>query len=399
MKGLAAATVKVKRSDSAEPGRLSVLNADVSNSLSAKSVWTFLFRLHSKDFGKVNRVPMEKMTLAWAFVYLASLPATASLMADDFSALYKKLNPSVVTIRTLELVGDGGRISQQQALGSGFLIDERGIVMTAAHVVHSADAIMVEFADGKTIDAEVISTSPSSDLALIRLSRSPDNPVVATLGDSDSVEIGQSAIVIGAPFGVKHSLSVGYISGRQNGSTLTGGEQLELLQTDAAINHGNSGGPLFNKQGEVIGIVSRILSESGGSDGIGFAVPVNLAKKILLDAPSFWTGFDGVLLSKELAEALNVHSGSGVLIQRVVKGSLADQAGLRGGKFKLSLLGRDIWAGGDIVLSIQGTTCDAPHDFAKIKEQLAQLRSGETITLVALRAGKTIQLTVAKGQN
>ncbi len=337
----------------------------------------------------------RKSILLAAALGLGLFLATA-VFGEDYAATYKRVNPSVVTIRTVELVGDGHRVRQQQALGSGVVVDRRGLIMTAAHVVHTADRIEVEFLDGQRIEAQVVTSNTASDLALIQLSDAAKHPVVAVLGDSDAVEVGQVALVIGAPFGIQHSLSVGFISGRQVRSTLTGGEQLALIQTDAAINHGNSGGPLFNQKGEVVGIVSRILSESGGSDGIGFAVPINLAKKILLEAPSFWTGFEGTMLNEELAEIFNVPQGSGVLIQRVVKGSMADRAGLRGGRYKIGLLGEDIWVGGDIVLSIQGTTCDSPHNFDTIKRRIESLEPGQEIELAVLRAGKTIQLTITK---
>jgi len=328
--------------------------------------------------------------------FMLGLISSNAIAADDFAQLYQQLNPSVVTIRTIELVGGDGGLRPQHALGSGVIVSADGLIITASHVVHTADRIVVELADGQTIMAQVVSSSPASDLALIQLDARPQNPVVAKLGDSDQVEIGQQALVIGAPLGVQHSLSVGFISGRQASPAISNGEQLELIQTDAAINHGNSGGPLFNSQGEVVGIVSRILSQSGGSDGIGFAVPINLARAILLEAPSFWAGFDGLMLSDELAKVLNVPNGSGVIVQRVTKDSLADRVGMLAGQYKINFLGRDIWVGGDIILSIQGTTCDSPHNFRSIKQQLESLESGQEITMVALRAGETIKLSVRK---
>ena len=169
---------------------------------------------------------------------------------------------------------------------------------------------------------------------------------------------------------------------------------MEFIQTDAAINQGNSGGPMFNANGELIGIVSSILTQSGGFEGIGFAASINPTKKILLEGSPILTGFEGLFLNKEFAKIFNVPSGGGVLVQRVVSNSIADKAGLKGGLFEASILGTKIWLGGDIVLRIQEIACDSPHDLESITSELSNLTKGESIKMEVLRAGKVIELNL-----
>ena len=209
--------------------------------------------------------------------------------------------------------------------------------------------------------------------------------------------MGEQALVIGAPFGLEHSLSVGHISAKTEKNLLVSGEAVQFIQTDAAINHGNSGGPMFNSDGQVVGIVSYIQTQGGGSDGIGFAVAINTAREILFASPSLWTGFDGIFLGQELAGALNVPQKSGLLIQRVATGSLAEKMGLQAGHYKVRFLGKDIWLGGDVVLSVQGIICDAPHNFTTIREQVKNLEPGTPFVMEVLRKGKILDLS--SGEN
>ncbi len=320
---------------------------------------------------------------------LVSLPITG--FAEDFSELYAKLSPAVVTIHTSNY--DSQKQVPQRGLGSGVVI-ENDKVITAAHVVHTANRIQVKFKDGYTTEATIVSSIPSSDIALLKLIKPPENIVLAETTDSSAVRIGEPVFVIGAPFGIEHTLSVGNLSGRMDRGLMAGGESVTFLQTDTAINQGNSGGPMFNREGKVIGIVSFILSKSGGFNGIGFAVSINGAKKSLMQASDFWTGFDGILLTPDIASALNVPQATGMLVQHVVRGSIAQKAGLRGGQIPVSLAGTTITLGGDIVLSIHGVICDEPHDFAAIKEQIAALPDGKEFTVSVLRGGKVVELAV-----
>src|SRR5262249_42858521 len=160
----------------------------------------------------------------------------------------------------------------------------------------------------------------SADVALLQLEGQPPNYIAAKLGDSDSAEVGDEIFVVGAPYGISRTLTAGHVSGRRILNTET--RSIEFLQTDAAINTGNSGSPIFNLNGEVVGIVSNIMSKSGGSEGLAFASTSNTARRVLLDHKSFWTGIDGVLIEGNLAKALNLTQSAGLLVQRVAEGSI-----------------------------------------------------------------------------
>ncbi len=317
--------------------------------------------------------------------------SSTHLGAEDFSQLYEELSPSVVTIHTRNF--DSQSRTFQNGLGSGVVI-EKDKIITAAHVVHTASRIKVKFKSGYTTDAEIISSITASDVALLRLTNPPEGIVVAQTTDSNAVRIGEPVFVIGAPFGIEQTLSVGHLSGRVNRGLMAGGEPVDFLQTDTAINQGNSGGPMFNRDGKVIGIVSFILSKSGGFNGIGFAVSINGAEKSLMQASEFWAGFDGLLLTPELASAINVPQTSGLLVQHVVSGSMAQKAGLRGGQITATMAGTQVKLGGDVVLSIHGVACDEPHDFAAIKSQIDSLPENEGFEVSVLRGGKVIALKV-----
>jgi len=315
--------------------------------------------------------------------------------AQDFSDLYERLNPSVVTILTTQTVFNNGNVSKGSGLGSGVIIDEKGFVMTAAHVVGSAETIQVKMYDDQIIEADVISSVAPADVALLKLKKMPENISVAKLGDSKLVKTGDQALVIGAPFGIEHSLSIGHISGRQKRGMMLSGQEMEFLQTDAAINTGNSGGPIFNTNGEVIGIVSFIMTKTGGFDGIGFAAAINPAKEILFESSPFWTGFEGLFINEKLTSVFNIPAKGGMLVQRVASNSAADKAGLKGGWLKANILGSEIWVGGDVILSIEHMSCDKPHNFKDIKSELRELSGEKEVKMTILRGGKIMDLTIS----
>ena len=327
-----------------------------------------------------------------ALVVLSMLNPGSALFAQDYRELFKKLDTSVVTIYAAGIVSGKRGLRPQRSVGSGVIVSNDGEIMTAAHVVNTADQVIVKFVDGTAVPAQIVSSVPGADVALIKVKKLPPAASVAIFGDSDKTEPGEPAIVIGAPFGIEHSLSVGHVSGLQTRPVIAGGSTLKVLQIDASVNHGNSGGPLFNEQGELIGIVSHILSEGGGFDGIGFAVATNAAKKILFDQSPIWTGFEGVLLSPELNAVLNVPQESALLVQRVNQNSIAANAGLRGGTDLISFRGSNILVGGDIILEIENTVCDCPQSFADLNRSLKTLQPGESIKVKVFRAGKIVEL-------
>ena len=172
----------------------------------------------------------------------------------------------------------------------------------------------------------------------------------------------------------------------------------EFFQTDAAINRGNSGGPMFNLNGEVIGIVSSILSQSGGSDGLGFAVTSNITRRLLLDEPSVWSGLDGYLLTGEVARAFNLPAGfeAGLLVQRVALGSLADQLGVRGGTFTAAFGDEELLLGGDVILAVEGIAIGGPDAYERIRHRMIELRAaGGTVHVTLLRGGETLELAAS----
>lgn len=338
-------------------------------------------------FCKNRALKLNMCKSLWVLVLLAF---AFSANAQDFSDLYADTSASVVTIHTATVGSDGEQVTPL-GLGSGVLIEET-LVITAAHVIQSADRIVVKFKDGYTTPAEVVTSVISSDVAVLQLENPPENASVATIGDSDDVRIGEPVYVIGAPFGIEQTLSVGTLSGRLSRGLIAGGEPIEFLQTDTSINTGNSGGPMFSKEGDVIGIVSFILTKSGGFDGIGFAVSINGVEEALLNGSAFWTGFEGIFLEPNIAAALNVPQPTGMLVQHVVSGSIADAAGMKGGTITTRINGVDFKLGGDIVLSIQGIVCDGPHNFKAIKEQIASLTPGDSFAVKVLRGGEVLDL-------
>src|SRR6266403_969171 len=235
---------------------------------------------------------------------VVALPAwVMPVQAQTPGEVFRKVAPSVVVIRAKGRdIGTGGQ-SRFAETGSGVLISPDGKVMTAAHVVHSMNDISVEFLGGDTVSAKVIASEPAADLSLIQLERVPAGAKVAVMANSDRVRVGDPVYIVGAPYGLSYSLSAGLISARWAPNTVHRAMPLaEFFQTNATINTGNSGGPLFNAAGEVIGIVSHNISKSGGSEGLGFVVTMNTARQLLLAKRSFYGGLEGQFLSDDLAD-------------------------------------------------------------------------------------------------
>jgi S1-C subfamily serine protease len=337
------------------------------------------------------------LVTACASVLIGLLGLAGPAGAQGVGDVFRKAAPSVVVIRATgrEVSAATGQLVSFGETGSGVLVSDDGKIMTAAHVVHDRDAIDVQFQNGETVPARVVASEPAADIALIQLERVPPGVVVARTADSDTVQIGDQVVVVGAPYGLTHALSVGWISARWAPNTVYRAMPLaEFFQTDAVINTGNSGGPMFNMAAEVVGVVSHNISRSGGSEGLGFVVTMNTARELLLKGRSFWTGLTGQLLTEAQADVLNVPDRRlGYLVTTVATGSPADGLGLRGGTTAATIAGERLVVGGDILLSVDGVPVNRIDDLLRIRERLRQIQSGEPFTATVLRAGRVLQLT------
>nr|MBI3613836.1 trypsin-like peptidase domain-containing protein [Nitrospirota bacterium] len=252
---------------------------------------------------------MKMRPILWCALALAGWP-WGNADADTLRQMFKEVDGAVIVIQTNRKETVGGPQQKPTTLagmGSGVLISADGKVMTAAHLVQTADEVTAHFQTGEVVKAQVVTSEPSADVALLQLERVPPHTEVARLGNSDAAEVGDQVFVVGAPLGLGHTLTVGHISARHKPKTMYGGlAQAEFFQTDAAINQGNSGGPMFNMAGEVIGIVSHIISKSGGFEGLGFVVTSSVARRVLLEKNPYWSGVEGFLLSGDLAKVFNL---------------------------------------------------------------------------------------------
>jgi S1-C subfamily serine protease len=219
------------------------------------------------------------------------------------------------------------------------------------------------------------------------------------------VEVGDEIFVIGAPYGISQTLSVGHLSGRHRMNRNGQGTSVELLQTDASINTGNSGGPMFDMEGHVIGIVSSIMTHTGGSEGMAFATAANTAKQLLLEGKPFWSGIDGVVVTGAVAKALNLPQAAGVLVQRIGDGSIGSQLGINPGTLRATIHGMDILLGGDVILSVNDIPIINPRsaqslgsfsgdeNYERIYSSVAALKAGEPLVVTVFREGKVLKLT------
>lgn len=333
---------------------------------------------------------------------LAEVDAEDALLVN----LYQRANPAVVYIEVL--INDGGTLVQL-ASGSGFVIDAGGHIVTNAHVVEQADAVQVTFSDGSLADAQIVGQDPYSDLTVIQVNVVPQGLVPLELGDSSALQVGQRVVAIGNPFGLKGTMTVGIVSavGRTLPAQLAeieGFQNPEIIQTDAAINEGNSGGPLLNSRGQVIGVNAAIRSTTGVNSGIGFAVPVNTVKRIvprLIEAGTYHYPYLGIKSNNlftvaELAAPLGLPVIRGVLISEVVAGTAAAKAGLRGGDHEVEVMGIPIMAGGDIITAVDGYEL---RDFDDLIAYLVrETEVGQEIVLNVIRDGEELEVPVTLGE-
>jgi len=331
-----------------------------------------------------------------------SISAGAADRQASLADLYDRVGPSVVEIATIqEVISDKGPAKRVRSggLGSGFLVSEDGLIMTAAHVVQMAEDVAVRWVNGEVSKAKIVSSNPNADVALLQAEDVPDTIKPLVLADSDPVRVGDEVFIIGAPRKYANTLTVGYVSARRKPDDLFGGiEPVELLQTDAAINEGNSGGPMFNMVGEVIGVVSHIFSQSGGSQGLGFVVTSNMARIEMLEKKPFWSGIDGFQLKDGWAKIFNLPQNAGILIEGVAAGSASARIGLRPGSYRAEIEGTKLTVGGDVILAIQGIPVGAEDFGPKVEQAANALGEDGLLELKVLREGKIISLSKPIGE-
>ncbi|HVN24596.1 MAG TPA: DegQ family serine endoprotease [Syntrophorhabdales bacterium] len=325
----------------------------------------------------------------------------------QFTTLVKEVSPSVVNISTTTVVkgmdqgerfmgpfreffgedffekffGDHPqREFKQRSLGSGFIIDKEGYILTNNHVVEKASAIKVRLKDGKEYDAKVVGKDSKTDIAVIKIS-TKNGVTVAPLGDSDKLEVGEWVLAVGNPFGLEHTVTAGIVSAK--GRVIGQGPYDDFIQTDASINPGNSGGPLFNLKGEVVGINTAIVS---GGTGIGFAIPINLAKSLLPQLKSkgkVVRGWLGVVIQKvtpELAKSFNLKESEGALVSDVMEDSPASKADIHRG---------------DVIISFDGNRIKEMEQLPKL---VAGTEVGKKVKLGLIRDGKNIEVDITVGE-
>lgn len=318
-------------------------------------------------------------------------------------AVYEKVADGVVNITSIAVQMDFFfNVFPSQGTGSGSIIDLKGHILTNHHVVANAQKLEVTLADGSKWPAKLVGSDPDNDLAVIKIEAPREKLKVIPMGDSKNLRIGQKVLAIGNPFGLERTLTTGIISSLGRTIRSEGGYLIEdVIQTDAAINPGNSGGPLLNSEGEIIGINSAIISPSGGSVGIGFAIPVNTAKRVIpeLIAKGYvtypWIGATIQPLIPEVAKYLKLKIERGAMIAEVVKGGPADKAGLKGGNQRIQVGNMIVIVGGDIVVKADQHEVKTHDDLIRY---IREKRPGDSILLKILRKGKLEEVKVTLGE-
>ncbi|MEO7196837.1 MAG: trypsin-like peptidase domain-containing protein [Solirubrobacterales bacterium] len=347
-----------------------------------------------------------------------TVAVNASVAGFDAQKVYADAAPSVVTILSILSGPDVPIASSQAGQGSGFVVSDQGEIVTNAHVVTDAEQtgssgpieeaqeVYVEFGDRNRVPAEIIGFDPNADVALIKVDPAGLDLQPIELGDSDSIEVGQPVAAIGSPFGQEQSLSTGIISATDRSiDSLTQFRIDGAIQTDASINPGNSGGPLIGADGRVIGIDQQINTTSGGNEGVGFAVPINLVKRSIDqlrdtgDAKYAYIGVRSQPLYPQLADKLGIDAPTGSLISNVVKDGPADQAGLQGGDggadSKIEFQGQQVVTGGDVVVAVNGDDLVTENDLSRL---ISEYQPGEKVTLTIIRDGERMDVDVTLGE-
>jgi len=330
---------------------------------------------------------------------------TFSITEDEKNniTVYEKVADGVVNVTSTAVQLDFFfNAFPTQGAGSGSIIDTKGHILTNYHVVANAQKLEVTLADGSKWPAKLIGSDPDNDLAVIRIDAPKEKLKVIQMGDSKGLRIGQKVLAIGNPFGLQRTLTTGIISSlgrtiRSEAGTLID----DVIQTDAAINPGNSGGPLLNSEGEIVGINSAIISPTGGNVGIGFAIPVNTAKKVVPELISKgyvtypYIGATIQSLIPEMAKYLKLKIERGAMISEVIKGGPADKAGLKGGTQRVQVGNMIILVGGDIVVKADQREVKTNDEFVHF---IREKKPGDTILLKVFRKENFIDVKVTLGE-
>lgn len=305
-----------------------------------------------------------------------------------YNDIFRMVDQSVVSIRAY-----GAQGSQ----GSGFVYSSDGYIVTNAHVVEGADRVEVGFLDGTTRNARIVGTDPYTDLAVLKVNKRGLRPL--ELGDSSQVRVGQPAVAIGNPFGLRSSMTAGIISQKGRSLRTQGGFSTpNVLQTDAAINPGNSGGPLLNTEGEVVGVNTAIESRTGTFSGVGFAIPSNTVSRVVPsiiedgDHEHSWIGISGLDVNPGIAEAMELENTTGFLVMEVVDGSPADRAGLTAGERVEVINDREVLVGGDVIVEIDDQKIRGINDLLLYLAR--ETSPGDTVEVTVIREGERVDIPV-----
>ena len=316
-----------------------------------------------------------------------------SYLADSISDVFKEVSPSVVLITATSI--DPFKIINRvkTGIGSGFIISKDGLILTNSHVVVGSQHLVVTLDNGAKVVGKLIGADPILDLAVLKIPKPPEGLPVISMGDSNAIQVGEQVLVIGNPLGLEQTLTLGIISGVNRilpGSLL--GLTLPLIQTDAAISPGNSGGPLVNRYGEVIGITTSFIYNA---QNIGFALPINIAKEVIPQLVEQgrvirpWVGIHGKLVKKEALSIINIPLVDGFLVETVEPGSPAERGGVRGGELPITIVGAEFLLGGDIITAMNGESLADPEKFIKL---VRSLKVGDKVNLLLYRQMKTLNV-------
>ena len=318
-------------------------------------------------------------------------------------SIYSRIGPGVVNITSVVVERDFfSRPVPKEGAGSGAIIDTKGHILTNHHVIRNSDKLEVTLSDGSRWPARLVGSDPGNDLAVLKIEASGKKLTVIPMGDSSQLEVGQKVLAIGNPFGLGQTLTTGIISSLARSIRSESGILInDVIQTDAAINPGNSGGPLLDSNGKIIGINSAIISPTGASVGIGFAIPVNTAKRILPDLISKgrvsypWIGASVYPLIPEFSNYLGLIAERGAMIMEIVPNGPADKAGLRGGNRRVRVGNSLIIIGGDVITELNSEKVNSSDDLIRT---IRDHRPGDNIKLKILRNGRFLRVNVILGE-